>query len=96
MLRVERLIDLQGLEKLIPEWEAIAAELSPRTPFTSPSWNIAWWNHIAVLRRLRMIAANQSVYYQPASTVPRRRLSSGGKNPRRAVMSRLASSSFPP
>jgi hypothetical protein len=46
MLRVERLIDLQGLEKLIPEWEAIAAELSPRTPFTTPSWNIAWWNHM--------------------------------------------------
>jgi CelD/BcsL family acetyltransferase involved in cellulose biosynthesis len=46
MLKVERVIDLQALEKLLPEWEAIDAELSPRTPFTTPSWNIAWWKHM--------------------------------------------------
>ncbi|MGH7783529.1 MAG: GNAT family N-acetyltransferase, partial [Candidatus Binatia bacterium] len=46
MLRIEQLIDPQALEMLTPEWEVLDAELSPRTPFTSPLWNILWWKHM--------------------------------------------------
>jgi hypothetical protein len=46
MLQIEQLIDPQALQMLTPEWEALDAELSPRTPFTSPLWNILWWKHM--------------------------------------------------
>jgi CelD/BcsL family acetyltransferase involved in cellulose biosynthesis len=44
-LRVERIADVAELESLIPEWEEIDAQSEPRTPFTSPLWNVLWWRH---------------------------------------------------
>jgi CelD/BcsL family acetyltransferase involved in cellulose biosynthesis len=49
-LRVERVINLAAFEALAPEWEALEAEIHPRTPFTSPAWNRLWWQHYAVDR----------------------------------------------
>jgi CelD/BcsL family acetyltransferase involved in cellulose biosynthesis len=36
------------MEKLAVEWEELAGSLQPRTPFTSPLWNILWWKHFHV------------------------------------------------
>jgi CheY-like chemotaxis protein/CelD/BcsL family acetyltransferase involved in cellulose biosynthesis len=44
-LRIEELNDLDALEKITPEWEILDAQLSPRTPFTSPLWAKLWWRH---------------------------------------------------
>jgi hypothetical protein len=44
-LRVERLEGTDAFEALASEWEALDASISPRTPFTSPLWNILWWKH---------------------------------------------------
>jgi CelD/BcsL family acetyltransferase involved in cellulose biosynthesis len=49
-LRVERLADIAALEALTPEWEALDAGLSLRTPFTSPLWNLLWWKHFRAQR----------------------------------------------
>ena len=46
MLRVEKLSHVQAFEPLIPEWEALEATQSPRTPFTTPLWNRLWWKHL--------------------------------------------------
>jgi CelD/BcsL family acetyltransferase involved in cellulose biosynthesis len=43
-LRIERLTP-EAVESLVPEWAALDAELSPRTPFSSPAWNLLWWRH---------------------------------------------------
>jgi CelD/BcsL family acetyltransferase involved in cellulose biosynthesis len=49
-LRIERLASPKALEALVPEWELLDASLSPRTPFTSPLWNILWWKHFGEKR----------------------------------------------
>jgi len=46
MLTIQQLTEPRALHKLVPEWEALDAELAPRTPFTSPWWNIFWWDHM--------------------------------------------------
>ena len=46
-LNVERLTYIEAFEALLPEWEALDAQLSPRTPFTSPIWNKLWWKYFA-------------------------------------------------
>jgi CelD/BcsL family acetyltransferase involved in cellulose biosynthesis len=46
-LSVERLTYVEAFEGLLPEWEALEALLSPRTPFTSPIWNKFWWKYFA-------------------------------------------------
>jgi CelD/BcsL family acetyltransferase involved in cellulose biosynthesis len=46
-LSVERLKCVEAFEALLPEWEALEALLSPRTPFTSPIWNQLWWKYFA-------------------------------------------------
>lgn len=43
--RIERLSETEFADTLVPEWEALHGQLRPRTPFTSPEWNILWWNH---------------------------------------------------
>ena len=52
-LIVERLSHAEAFEKLVPEWEALDARLSPRTPFTSPTWNQIWWKYLARREGLR-------------------------------------------
>lgn len=44
-LHVKRIAELKELENLASEWEEIDALSSPRTPFTSPLWNLLWWRH---------------------------------------------------
>jgi hypothetical protein len=41
----EKLSGAEAFEPLAREWGALAAQISPRTPFTTPLWNILWWKH---------------------------------------------------
>ncbi|MBL6749704.1 MAG: GNAT family N-acetyltransferase [Nevskia sp.] len=50
-LSIERISDIGSLEALAPEWDALAAELSPRVPFAGALWNILWWKHFRERRR---------------------------------------------
>jgi CelD/BcsL family acetyltransferase involved in cellulose biosynthesis len=43
--QIGRVESLAALEALFPEWEALAAQMSPRTPFHSPIWFATWWRH---------------------------------------------------
>jgi len=36
----------RAFDALLPEWEALDAQLFPRTPFTSPTWIRLWWQHL--------------------------------------------------
>jgi CelD/BcsL family acetyltransferase involved in cellulose biosynthesis len=45
-LHTERLSNPEAFEALNPEWQALDASLSPRTPFTGPLWNELWWKHL--------------------------------------------------
>jgi CelD/BcsL family acetyltransferase involved in cellulose biosynthesis len=45
-LRVDRIDDPAELEELLPEWELLDQRIRPRTPFTSPRWNVLWWQHL--------------------------------------------------
>jgi FixJ family two-component response regulator/CelD/BcsL family acetyltransferase involved in cellulose biosynthesis len=45
-LRIEELSGPDALEAITPEWEALDAQASPRTPFTSPLWAKLWWRHL--------------------------------------------------
>jgi hypothetical protein len=44
-LQTNMLSDFSALEALFPEWEALQAQIIPRTPFNSPAWFEAWWRH---------------------------------------------------
>lgn len=45
-LRLERIdYPSAAFDALVPEWEALDARVSPRTPFTSPNWVRLWWTH---------------------------------------------------
>jgi len=44
-LKVERVTESQFFGALRNEWQALHDSLSPRTPFTSPTWNALWWKH---------------------------------------------------
>jgi CelD/BcsL family acetyltransferase involved in cellulose biosynthesis len=50
MLQVQRIESIGSLASLAEEWQTLHTGLSPSTPFTSPLWNILWWQH---LRRQR-------------------------------------------
>jgi CelD/BcsL family acetyltransferase involved in cellulose biosynthesis len=46
ILRLERIDYPSALfDAMLPEWEALDAEIFPRTPFTSPNWIRLWWQH---------------------------------------------------
>lgn len=49
-LRIERIADVAELESLTLEWEVLDARSAPRTPFTSPLWNVLWWRHFSEQR----------------------------------------------
>ena len=42
---IQRITDITELERLAPEWDEIDRLCSPRTPFSSPWWNLLWWRH---------------------------------------------------
>ncbi len=46
VLKIERLYRARDLRILQEEWEELDSKLSPRLPFTSPEWNILWWEHM--------------------------------------------------
>jgi CelD/BcsL family acetyltransferase involved in cellulose biosynthesis/CheY-like chemotaxis protein len=45
-LCIEELSGPDSLEAIRPDWERLNAQLSPRTPFTSPLWLTLWWHHL--------------------------------------------------
>jgi CelD/BcsL family acetyltransferase involved in cellulose biosynthesis len=45
ILQIKKLTEPSALETLLPEWEALDARVTPRTPFTSPMWIRLWWQH---------------------------------------------------
>jgi CelD/BcsL family acetyltransferase involved in cellulose biosynthesis len=45
-LSIDELSGPDALETITPEWERLDAQLSPRTPFTSPLWVKLWWRHL--------------------------------------------------
>ena len=45
MYRAELITDLAGTEPIRPGWDALAEQLG--RPFSSPSWTLAWWRHVA-------------------------------------------------
>src|SRR5271165_248473 len=45
MLQSELIVDLDSLERLVPEWDALA--VSNTLPLMSPAWIMAWWAHLA-------------------------------------------------
>ena len=49
-LRIEELNGPAALEIITPEWELLDAQVSPRTPFTSPLWAKLWWRHLRQTR----------------------------------------------
>ena len=46
--RIKRLADPSGPEfdALLPEWEALDAQMFPRSPHSSPIWCQLWWQHL--------------------------------------------------
>jgi CelD/BcsL family acetyltransferase involved in cellulose biosynthesis len=51
MLTVTQLAGLHSFKALIPAWEALDATTSPRTPFSTPLWNMLWWKHLRGQKR---------------------------------------------
>jgi CelD/BcsL family acetyltransferase involved in cellulose biosynthesis len=49
-LRVERVPGPEAFAALVAEWDQLDARISPRTPFTSPLWNMLWWKHYRSMR----------------------------------------------
>jgi CelD/BcsL family acetyltransferase involved in cellulose biosynthesis len=49
--RVERITEAGLSDPLQAEWNFLHDNLHPRTPFTSPLWNILWWKHFRGIRR---------------------------------------------
>jgi len=45
-LKVSRLRGIEDFDTLAAEWDALDAEILPRTPFTSRLWNSLWWQHL--------------------------------------------------
>jgi CelD/BcsL family acetyltransferase involved in cellulose biosynthesis len=45
-LTISCLREVNELEALAPSWDELDRRLTPRTPFTSPAWNLAWWKHL--------------------------------------------------
>jgi CelD/BcsL family acetyltransferase involved in cellulose biosynthesis len=44
---IERFTEpFDAFQRLLPEWEALDAQLNPRTPFSSPTWCRLWWKHL--------------------------------------------------
>jgi CelD/BcsL family acetyltransferase involved in cellulose biosynthesis len=45
-LRLEKIdYPSAAFDTLLPEWEALDAQVFPRMPFTSPNWIRLWWQH---------------------------------------------------
>jgi DNA-binding response OmpR family regulator len=49
-LHIEELNGPNALEQITPEWELLDAQISPRTPFTSPLWAKLWWRQLRQTR----------------------------------------------
>lgn len=49
-LHIEELDGPAALDRIAAEWEQLDAEVSPRTPFTSPAWARLWWQHMRQAR----------------------------------------------
>lgn len=45
-LKVSRLEHIEAFDAIAAEWDALEAEILPRTPFTTRLWNTLWWRHM--------------------------------------------------
>ncbi|WP_374544652.1 GNAT family N-acetyltransferase [Rhodoblastus sp.] len=52
MLEIQTIETFDALEALAPEWEALFARVSLRTPSKSPLWQLTWWRHFGARRSL--------------------------------------------
>src|SRR5277367_1153311 len=50
-LTIERLLGLEALAAIAAEWNALERETAPRTPYTSLTYIIPWWQHFARRRQ---------------------------------------------
>jgi hypothetical protein len=57
-LTVQRLGGPAEFASLSLEWEQLDSTLTPRTPFTSPQWNLLWWQHF----RQQRLALNDKFF----------------------------------
>jgi CelD/BcsL family acetyltransferase involved in cellulose biosynthesis len=46
-LNVEAIRSESDCVSIWEEWEALHKSLAPRTPFSSPLWNMTWWSHFS-------------------------------------------------
>lgn len=46
-LEIRKLTVAEAFGDLFSEWQQLDAQISPRTPFTSPLWHQLWWRHFA-------------------------------------------------
>lgn len=52
MLEIATIENLDALRALAPEWSALFARTSLRTPSKSPLWQLTWWRHFGARRSL--------------------------------------------
>jgi len=69
MLHVEKLSHVEAFEPLNPQWEALAASQSPRTPFSTPLWNMLWWKHLCEQRRYLRDEFHSFAIYAPSGAL---------------------------
>jgi CelD/BcsL family acetyltransferase involved in cellulose biosynthesis len=50
MLEIETIENPEALGALAPEWNALLARMSLRTPSKSPLWQLTWWRHFGSRR----------------------------------------------
>ena len=50
MLEIETIESPEALAALAPEWNALLARMSLRTPSKSPLWQLTWWRHFGSRR----------------------------------------------
>jgi CelD/BcsL family acetyltransferase involved in cellulose biosynthesis len=59
MIRVERVETAEAVERLAPDWDALAARAPQRSLFASAAWLRLWWRHFGESRRLLVLAARE-------------------------------------
>ncbi len=43
--QIERFRSFDAMAAVLADWEALASQIRPWTPFTTPAWNRLWWKH---------------------------------------------------
>jgi CelD/BcsL family acetyltransferase involved in cellulose biosynthesis len=43
MIEIARIMTQEGIDRLMPEWQALWQRTPAATPFQSPAWLLSWW-----------------------------------------------------